>query len=403
MKASPFTVPYYRIERPLLALGVALLPVYIFSSGGIQPAHMVIALFSAVFLAKRSFPRTSWAILLFSISAYSFLVESIYTILGGSSSAIMSSIFFIYNFIVVSSVYVHCRNYGLSALVPGLKAACVIAVSSVIISGVTLYANDEGRSAGGFNNPNQLGYFSVCLLSLTYLLYCHRLLKYVTALSMFFVALFLSIVSLSKAAMVSNIIVFLFVINPMRVVGSNGIYFLFKYYMFWFFLSASVVLSLIFFYEAGYFENYKFIPRLQGMISEADSSLESRGYFAFLDGNFGQLVFGLGRDGVLDIVGHEVHSTLAGVLNDYGLLGFLLFFCAISVWILQLFRAYGFVGMSCIAGPAMLYGITHNGIRFTIFWILFSSSMAMAGLVIKRAKNKYYHRSKYSCEVLDTP
>ena len=79
-----------------------------------------------------------------------------------------------------------------------------------------------------------------------------------------------------------------------------------------------------------------------------------------------------------DIVGHEVHSTLGSVINNYGFLGLILFSAVLAIWAFRLWQSYGAVGMISIAGPAMLYGITHNGIRFTIFWLLFAASMAMA-------------------------
>ena len=38
--------------------------------------------------------------------------------------------------------------------------------------------------------------------------------------------------------------------------------------------------------------------------------------------------------------------------------------------------SFGFIGIFLINLPPMLYGITHNGIRFTIFWILISLTLS---------------------------
>jgi hypothetical protein len=243
-------------------------------------------------------------------------------------------------------------------------------VVTVWISGVDLREFTEiGRSTGTFNNPNQLGYFSVCLLSLTYLLYRHGELSYRLATLIFIASLFLAIASLSKAAMVANFAVIFLALKPS---GSRVAVALWAGLV-------PIGLSLAWWLlSTGAMDDYLFKQRLASMAYEADSSLQSRGYLAFLQGDASQLLLGLGTTEVIKIVGHEVHSTLGSILNSYGLLGLMIFGGAMLIWARDLWRAYGLVGLVCIAGPAMLYGITHNGVRFTIFWLLFASSLAMA-------------------------
>lgn len=156
--------------------------------------------------------------------------------------------------------------------------------------------------------------------------------------------------------------------------------------IFWISLVVFGLGFIVTYYLQGSFNDYLFVKRLQGMADESDSSLASRGYFGFLEGNTFQILLGLGAERVAEIVGHEVHSTLASVLNNYGVVGFLMFASALGVWALKLWRAYGFTGMACLTGPAMLYGITHNGTRFTAFWVLFAASMAMATGIIRERK-----------------
>jgi hypothetical protein len=381
---SKFSCKTSILESFLLAIGIALIPVYTFSSGGAQPTHIMLAMFSIVTLLRKGIPAEIWIILLSAISFYSFFVESFYTIAGGNPASLMSSLFFLYNLFLVTAIYSYCRRYGISALVPGVIAACVIAIVAVNVSGVFLQESGQGRGTGTFNNPNQLGYFSVCILSLTYLLYRHGHLKYIIAIGMFLVAIFLSIASLSKAAMVANFTVAFLVLKPVSAESStNNRILRICIAFFWFSLVVFGVTAIFVSYQQGALDEFIFLQRLQGMTQESDSSLESRGYFAFLEGNILQIVFGLGAGEVAEIVGHEVHSTLASVLNNNGIVGFLLFSGALVVWALNLWRAYGFVGMCCLTGPAMLYGITHNGTRFTIFWVLFGASMAMAYRITK--------------------
>lgn len=374
-------------EGYLLTIGIGLLPIYMFGSGGIQPSHMVLALFSLIALLRRGIPSEVWLFFLASVAIHSFFVESFYVTIGAKPTSLMASVFFSYNFFLVSAIYSYCSRYGLSALTPGVVVASAIAIITISVAGVSLQEGGHGRATGAFNNPNQLGYFSVCILSLTYLLYSHGHFKYIVAVGMFALAIFLSIASLSKAAMVANFIVAFLALKPVRRDGESRSKLLaIGFPVFWISLVVFGLGFIVTYYLQGSFNDYLFVKRLQGMADESDSSLASRGYFGFLEGNTFQILLGLGAERVADIVGHEVHSTLASVLNNYGVVGFLMFASALGVWALKLWRAYGFTGMACLTGPAMLYGITHNGTRFTAFWVLFAASMAMATRIIRERK-----------------
>src|SRR5690606_40601796 len=99
--------------------------------------------------------------------------------------------------------------------------------------------------------------------------------------------------------------------------------------VFWISLIVFGLGFIVTYYLQGSFDDYLFVKRLQGIANESDSSLESRGYYGFLEGNTIQVFLGLGTKGVADIVGHEVHSTLASVLNNYGVFGFIMFMGAL--------------------------------------------------------------------------
>ena len=96
------------------------------------------------------------------------------------------------------------------------------------------------------------------------------------------------------------------------------------------------------------------------------------------------MLFGLGSQNAREIIGHEVHSTLGSVLNNYGLIGLTLFGTVIFSWAKRIWNAHGFIGLICMVGPPMLYGITHNGTRFTFFWLLFAASLAMANVRLEQ-------------------
>lgn len=114
------------------------------------------------------------------------------------------------------------------------------------------------------------------------------------------------------------------------------------------------------------------------MFSESDSSLEIRGYKVFFEATPLQAIFGMGIKNIIDIHKFEIHSTFFMVLTNYGLIGFLIFSMLILFWILDIKKAYGVRGLICVCAPSLLYGLTHNGIRFSMFWIMFSISIYLS-------------------------
>lgn len=358
----------------LLFSGIALLPVYVFASGGIQPSHIVLFTFSALGLSLYGYRPEPWSLLLLLLTIYVFLVEAFYTVKSHSLGNLWVPAFFLFNFITSQVIFVHIRNNGLKSTTLGVIFAATVGTISAVSSGVDLSSlNGEGRETGSFNNPNQLGFFSVCLLSFAYLLYASGSLRYWQAASLLGCAIFLSILSLSKAAMVANFLVTFIALKPefsKRVL---------------FFWVAGIVLTsfaLAWMFQAGYLGDQLFVKRLQSITTESDSSLASRGYFAFLESNFFELLFGLGAANVKLMTGHEVHSTLASVFNNYGFLGFAIFIMILMMWAMQVYRGLGVTGFIAILGPSMLYGITHNGTRFAFFWVLFAASMAVTNRTI---------------------
>lgn len=354
----------------LLFLGVALLPIYVFDSGGMQPSHLILVIFLMLTLLIRGFPLEPWSIALLAIFLHAFAVESIYIILGGNPLYFINSVYFLFNLFVVTAIYLHVRAAGPKPIRYGILFAAAIALGALTFSGVNLTdLGEDGRPSGSFNNPNQLGYFSVSLLSATFLLYQVKQLGYWMAAAVFSIAMFLAIASLSKAAMIANFAVIVLALKPVESRSAK---------LGWALASLVGIVYLLQQYQNGVFDDLLFAQRLANMLNESDSSLASRGYFAFVDGNALQIFFGLGSQKINEIVGHEVHSTFASVLNNYGIVGLIIFAFAMLIWALRLWQAFGFLSFFCITVPPMLYGITHNGTRFTFFWVLFAASMALA-------------------------
>ncbi|WP_165404520.1 O-antigen ligase family protein [Pigmentiphaga kullae] len=281
-------------------------------------------------------------------------------------------------------IYIAMRQWlsdtkNLIFCVVGLAAAALIAVGGVFFMGYGSTIDFEGgRSIGTFNNPNQLGYFSVCLFSLAAALYLRGSISRLILLAFIVTAVFLAIASLSKAAMVACAFGVLSIVYRMSK-SKAGI-------LLGLLLSAILVLASFFLFTSGQLDDYKFTHRLSSIGSQSDDSLEGRGYGILLDVDAIQLLFGHGSEGVSKILGHELHSTIGSFFANYGLIGGILFIVFLIFWFKKTWNNYGFTGLLTIVVPPMLYGLTHNGSRFTVFWLLLALSTVQLPSSVRRKK-----------------
>lgn len=359
----------FRAEHALLFFGVALFPLYVFPSGGVQPSHLMLAAFFSLTLIERGIPNSSCFLMFIAFIVYAFITESYYILWGSAISHLVNVIYLFYNFLLAAAIYCFYQRFS------PISLFIATFFSALIVSGYAVahifFGWDEVRFTGPFNNPNQLGYFSVVLISLTYLFNRLGVAPYYITIFLSGTAIFFSIMSLSKAAMIPVVLSAFLVLSP--VSNARGMK------LAWAILVPAALTIAFLFYQQGFFDEYRAVRRLSGMFDENDSSLDARGYLAFFDASSLQLIFGMGTDYARNVLGgKEVHSTLASVFTYYGFIGFLLFSSMLFIWAVAIWSRFGGVALICIAGPSMAYGLTHNGIRFSIFWILFGASLAMA-------------------------
>jgi fatty acid desaturase len=210
-----------------------------------------------------------------------------------------------------------------------------------------------GRATVMFNNPNQLGYFA--LLSACVLLLGQKRLRLSTAKVTIGLAAcsYLALLSASKAALAS--------------IAALGIVVLISR------LRLIVVAALVF--AALIFTSNPFsaaIERAQKRIDNDQSLefLEERGYDRI--GQYPQYwVLGSGEGAynrfkeTSAIGSHELHSSMATLFFCYGVIGTVLF--ALFLW-----RTIAGSGLRAwvIVGAGLAYGMTHQGLRFRLLWLL---------------------------------
>lgn len=267
-------------------------------------------------------------------------------------------------------------NFGLLATC--LRAAavnwssCLKIVAHAISASTILQAVLSLVSASGtgvretlfFNNPNQLGYWS--LLSASIFLICTRhvpvrtLVQTVTLLCLAYMAA----LSLSKAAMISFVLLLgvHLLRSPKLVIVALGV----------------AAVALAFSSEVGIVERVS--ARLENIGDQSDDSASGRGYDRIVKYPE-HLLIGAGEGGFQRFSGveYELHSTFGTILFSYGLIGSALFL----VLMYHVFRCGGYFQFAYLL-PSFVYGLTHQGLRFSLIWLLFAVVAVSGQATIQR-------------------
>lgn len=360
----------------LLCVGVAGLPVYVVESGFPQVAHFLVALYIAAFFVRYGLAYSADEAILVLLASYMVGLEGIKAFNGVSPESFLPIVYLLFNTHCLNSIRRGlCMAISERFLYAGFLAAVVVAGLGVFLGNVTGI-----RATGTFNNPNQLGYFSVCLASLGFLFHFAGSLPRSKLIVILGVSIVLAILSLSKAAMLSIAIVTLLVgFQYQRSV---------LHYLVGFLFVVGIVVGVYYAYTTDVFGDTAFVNRLEGIGQSPDDTLGARGYFSWAGAAAHEVVLGLGSEKTTIVVGHEVHSTVFSFYVRYGLIGGVLFTAFLALWLVRVFRAFGAVGVSAIVVPPMLYGLAHNGSRFTMFWILIAVSSALCQKQIARHRRK---------------
>ncbi len=384
MKNIEFNLNFFsnNILKLILFLGIASFPVYLLPSGSIQITHILLLLFSILVLSIIGIPRNKYFYVFSFFIIYCYFVnifyfyKDFYLVKDLVIKHAVELMFLTYNYILTISLISYFSNKKLDyAVFYGLIFAILIILSHLLYG--FFFGELDYRYHSTFNNPNQLGYFSACCFSLIYLFYRNYFISYFSMIFLMLLLIFFSMLTLSKAAYIALFLCFVFAIKPFNHKFGK---------IFWllFFLTG-IVLFILFFPKISETGVYN---RLINVLNEQDSSLEYRGYTLYFKASFLQSIFGMGLKNIITINGLEVHSTYMMILTNYGVIGFLSFVLLTLFWIFDIKKLYGINGVICICGPVLLYGLTHNGIRFSIFYILFATSIFLSNKLVQEKNFK---------------
>lgn len=364
------TVVSDKVTSTLLGLYFILKPFYVFESGLPQPADFVMALLFVVlpvkflisFRGTISISRNARRALLLALSlaAYVVMVNGVWTVFLADATIFYSVFWYIYNVLVLLTIMVLYETEGETIL----RVICISVALSVTVQLAALlvgYAEIGGRATQFFNNPNQLGYYGLLclaiLVSIQDKLRINRVILYWVIIAGFL----LIIASLSKAAILSAVLLFLAFAYKNRHSRQLRR------------INVVLLLAVVLLSVAASQENNDnlinaALERVASIGSDSDDSLAGRGYDRIWTSPE-YLIFGAG-EGAYDrfdsqISGSELHASLGNMLVSYGVIGFSMLLVLIF-WGIKKQGLWSYYPMFFI----LLYGLTHNGIRHTFFWIL---------------------------------
>lgn len=285
--------------------------------------------------------------------AYVFFVNAVNGLWNMNLTCFQSASFYIYNMLAVALVFVLYSEYQ-GRFLSATFSAMAITLAIQVLFGFRDVGN-PARATIFFNNPNQLGYFS--LIAAAIVAYCSAALKakQSTTTVLFLICVFLALISLSKAAMVGVLMMLvLYGATRPKMLALFG----------------AIALVILVFFPGQLSVVDRASARLSSIGGQYDDSLGGRGYTRIVE--FPQfLAFGSG-EGAFERFnksgGQELHSIFGTLLFAYGICG-----CAlIGTFIYLCVRGQGFSAYPLI--PIASYGFTHQGLRFTLLWCLLALS-----------------------------
>jgi hypothetical protein len=356
----------------LYSLYFLLKPFYLWNSGLPQISDFVMVLLILVYLIKKNFRISlnsnakKFLITGLIFVSYVIFVNLIWLlILNNSKTFIQMSIFYMYNFILAVLVVALYTEYKNKLIEITYKAALV----SVFIQMIMYLVEggfSGGRMTGGFNNPNQLGYYSLLIACI--IMFSSQVIKVQAKYLVLGIisSLILVLSSLSKAAILSYVgmlIFFLFSKN-------SNIKFKRNFLLIVLFIAA---ISTYVYKTTDIIQESQLLLSVQGRLESiggsSDDSLEGRGYLRITEYPE-HLLFGSGEGDYsrfTTLNGMEFHSTLGNILVSYGFIGLIIFVSFIILALGQNKQVSWYIILFI-----MIYGLTHNGARNGMLWILFA-------------------------------
>ncbi|MCA1012705.1 hypothetical protein [Halobacillus halophilus] len=352
----------------LLFVYFMLSPFYLFSSGLPQLSDFtLVSMFVFLIFSRPLLIYQSYKLMMFTgvcFAGYTIFVNSFWSFWLSDYSILYSSAFYVFN---IMTVFVFLLLYEKLGDYLFKIVYLSISISTVLQFFLSFFfTSGQYRESLFYNNPNQLGYASLASLGIilitSHVMNRGRLWFLLSVIS----CLVLIAASLSKAATISGglMLITWIILSRRWSVKVNA-------------LLVAMVIGFIFFTMPELTQeiaDVELISNLDDRMNDIgkanDDNPANRGYDRIINDSE-YLVFGAGEGAYTrfdsKLSGYEIHSTFGNLFFCYGLIGLLLFLFIIAQSISRKSLAH-----SSPLFFVLLYGIAHNGIRNTIFWVLIS-------------------------------
>ncbi len=364
----------------LLAWGLYLLltPLYVFKSGLPQPGDLFVLILVPIALrgwnGKLSrisivpTRRLMWFTLWVCVVDYAWAAILGNFALFGTDTFVLFPIYYIYNSLLFLVALVLYQRYGDTFL----RLTLHMIYLSLMVQVIASFGGQVGsRGALFFNNPNQLGYYALLVACVIVLLHWRLKLRLVISSLALSCCGYLGMISASRAA-IGGIVVLLALLvfsNP-RVV-----------------LAVSVLAIALLFAGGPITEAFEASQDRVLNRTHHLGFLEERGYDRIAE-HKEYLLFGAGEGGLSRFAESpyqqmEIHSSAGTVLFSYGIVGAFLFLAFMS----GLVRGASLKLAAVLVAP-MIYTVAHQGLRFTMLWVLFAIFLSLKQEMPRRASTR---------------
>jgi len=356
-----------------IILYLFLSPFYFFPSGQPQIADFVLILGVAFVIMRNHgiiWPKSFFVRVYYLFLINIVLVNLLTAFFLQTTGPVLPTLYYIYNAIVVFFILSLFVSHGGNMLKAILWS---VSISSLFQFALIVARMDftRFRQVGFFNNPNQLGYYSLINLALIAITSQKVRVSRSFLSVILLVNIFLAMLSNSKAALISSI----FIILPLLLrflsrrkykrTSMTLLLFIIPVLLIFFLVYGSSIVSSM----ENLVQNTQ--RRLSTIGMDSDDDLLGRGYgrialypeFTLYGAAEG---IGPGNDPRYDdpYMGSEIHSTFGTLLFSYGFVGLVTF-------LIMLIIATDWTSLVSITSVAAIsfYSLTHQGLRFTNVWI----------------------------------
>ena len=353
----------------IVAAYLVLKMFYVLGSGGAQPADVALAALALLVVSPKrmlAFMRQYTVYLLFLI--WVIVINAVWSAIYVRLDFMLSASYYIFNAFILITVYTiryQSPDYFDRVIIVGLRV-------SIFIQLLFLLGGFSGRAVGTFNNPNQLAYWAVAVSSI-YLLIRRHSTRW-SDLPFLLGAAYACLSSLSRSGTISVVAMLILwfwmaLETPKRRLMGAMVGMLLALSL----LQGVDINQLV----SGGSTLSSFETRIEQRQGENVTEVRNwdriSQYYKYNILGAGEGYFR--RFESSRVLAIEIHSSFATLLFSYGIVG-------LGLFLAFLFRCVRKIpwSLSVYLIPSLIYGITHQGLRFSFFWLLIGIMCSMGDL-----------------------